>query len=609
MEIILEYEPSSLWYPDRKIDYNLMPWELPGYTLQFMELLAEIGIWQKTRGYSLANRISIGVDSNTGHAFMQEIAKAEYANVRGLLTDAYHRFVGADPRISRSIVYPSQFNGEVGTITFIDVEPPSDVSLTVCGKALRRSVIRFDIWIKLTEEFKNSGIAKVKNQPTATLHFYYFQGLGWKVLNEEDYSNAVDYRRLQTHEIGEGDERWIKPSFDFGSISTELNGEFVITDLSYGSAKVLCNVMTSEGIQYVVENTSNEIIIKDVLVPRYRYGNGNLQLTYVSDENKCNCFESLLQLRLDEASVQALLLSMHRPAYLYGLNQVIVLDEYFRLCFYSQSGPLKTVNPNVSGVNFIIEFFFLKNINYDAIQFLRICPEDIRNRALVVYNKIDKSYWKMNIDTPFDTTESTYEIERVYEGKLEKRDLRLNDLDCLLYFIQQIQNYMLLVYLNAISYSSIEEVGVLNLKVGYDQFTLEFLNSKVNNYLENGAEEEGRIKRFLTFGNGKITEKELYELWLGTAKAVEAGGTLYYSAIGDGGKTLIEIVLEDILVMYTNKMSSVKNFQILDTLDILDLGFFLECLTNTENPFHVRICVEFLKYYAGMYDSTLIIER
>lgn len=617
MDINSKYDESSLQYPGEEADYHLMPWELPGPTLQLMELLAEIEIWQKLRGCSVKQSLMIGVSKKSDTEFMNEINKEQYKDVRGILSDAYYRFVGDDSGMSRLIINPSQFMGEVGEITFIDScfldkKQKSEIFIKfpkLNNQSLNRNVIEFTIWVKPTVDFKNSGIVKNKNNNSIKLCYYYYQGLGWKVLNEEDYLNAVDYSNQQTNEIGEGDERWIKPSFDFKSILRDLNGEFIIPEGRYSFTKICCNVITSEGIQYTVENTPNEPVIKDVLVPRAKYKGGDAQYTLISDENKNSCFESLLQLRLDEPSVQALLLSMHRPEYLNSFNKVIVLDEYSELCFYHKKGGLQEVNPNVSGVNFIIEFFFLKNINYDAIQFLRICPEDIRNRALVVYNKIAKSYWKMNIDTPFDSTVSSYEIERVCNGKLKKSNSRLNDLDCLLYFIQQIQNYMLLVYINAISYSSIEEVGVLSLKVGYDQFTLEFLNSKVNDYLKDRPDGEGEIKRFLTLGGNKISEKDLYALWLNRAQAKEMEGTLYYETFGDSGKTLIEIVLEDILVLYTNKMSSVKKFQILDTLDILDLGFFLKCLTDTQNPFHVRICVEFLKYYEGMYNDILIIER
>lgn len=617
MDINSKYDESSLRYPGEEADYHLMPWELPGPTLQLMELLAEIEIWQKLRGCPIKQSLMIGVDKKQDTEFMNEINKEQYKDVRGILSDAYYRFVGDDSGMSRLIINPSQFIGEVGEITFIDLcfldkKQKSEIFIKfpkLNNQSLNRNVIEFTIWVNPTVDFKNSGIVKNKNSNSIKLCYYYYQGLGWKVLNEEDYLNAVDYSNQQTNEIGEGDERWIKPSFDFKSILRDINGEFIIPEGRYSCTKICCNVITSEGIQYTVENTPNEPVIKDVLVPRIKYKGGVPQYSLVSDENKNSCFESLLQLRLDEPSVQALLLSMHRPEYLNSLNKVIVLDEYSELCFYHKKGGLQEVNPNVSGVNFIIEFFFLKNINYDAIQFLRICPEDIRNRALVVYNKIAKSYWKMNIDTPFDSTVSSYEIERIGNGKLKKSNARLNDLDCLLYFIQQIQNYILLVYLNAISYSSIEEVGVLSLKVGYDQFTLEFLNSKVNDYLEDRPSGEGEIKQFFTLDGMKISEKELYYLWLQRSKAKETEGILYYEIFGDSGKTLIEIVLEDILMLYTNKMSSVKKFQILDTLDVLDLGFFLKCLTDTKNPFHVRICVEFLKYYEGMYNNTLIIER
>lgn len=612
VNINLKYQQSSLQYPNELKDYNLMPWELPGSTLQFMELLAEIEIWQIYRGYRRNKSLMIEASKKVDTEFMFEISKEQYRDVRIILSEAYNRFVGDEGSMSRSIVNPSQFMGEVGEVTFIDMNQLCNVLLKfpkLNNKVLKKDVIEFTIWINPTADFINSGIVKNKNSKSIKLSFYYFQGLGWKVLNEEDYSNAVDYSNQQTNEISEDDERWIKPSFDFKSVLRDLNGEFIIPEGRNSFTKICCNVVTSEGIQYTVENTSSEPIIKDVLVPRVKYKFGVPQYTLTSDENKNSCFESLLQLRLDEPSVQALLLSMHRPEYLYSLNKVIVLDEYSELCFYHKKGGLQEVNPHVSGVNFIIEFFFLKNINYDAIQFLRICPEDIRNRALVVYNKIAKSYWKMNIDTPFDSTVSMYEVERVCNGKIVKSNLNLNDLDCLLYFIQQIQNYTLLVYLNAISYSATEEVGVLNLKVGYDQFTIEFLNSRVKEYLEDRDPQEGRINKFLTISEMKITEKELYYLWLNVSKAQEIEGTLYYSAFNKSGKTLIEIILEDVLILYTIKMSSVKKFQILDTLDILDLGLFLECLIDTHNPFHVRICVEFFKYYEGMYDYTLIIER
>ena len=60
MDINSKYDESSLRYPGEEADYHLMPWELPGPTLQLMELLAEIEIWQKLRRCPIKQSLMIG---------------------------------------------------------------------------------------------------------------------------------------------------------------------------------------------------------------------------------------------------------------------------------------------------------------------------------------------------------------------------------------------------------------------------------------------------------------------------------------------------------------------------------------------------------------------